>query len=59
VDQWNFGVQRLLPGDWVVTLDYVGTKGTHLSALRNLNQQLFTSNGTGTGIIPYLTFGPI
>ena len=59
VDQWNFGVQRLLPGDWVVTLDYVGTKGTHLSALRNLNQQLFTSNGTGTGIIPYPTFGPI
>lgn len=59
VDQWNFGLQRLLPGDWVVTLDYVGTKGTHLSALRNLNQQLFTSNGTGTGIIPYPAFGPI
>jgi len=59
VDQWNFGLQRLLPGDWVVTLDYVGTKGTHLSALRNLNQQLFTSSGTGTGIIPYPAFGPI
>jgi len=59
VDQWNFGVQRLLPGDWVVTLDYVGTKGTHLSALRNLNQQLFTSDGSGTGIIPYPLLGPI
>ncbi|MCI0620639.1 MAG: TonB-dependent receptor [Acidobacteria bacterium] len=59
VDQWNFGLQRLLPGDWVVTMDYVGTKGTHLTTLRNLNQQLFTSSGTGTGIIPYPAFGPL
>jgi len=59
VDQWNFGLQRLLPGDWVVTLDYVGTKGSHLSTLRNLNQQLFTSSGTGTGIIPHPALGPI
>src|SRR5207237_10061031 len=40
IDQWNLGVQRLLPGDFVVTADYVGTKGTHLSVLRNLHQQL-------------------
>ncbi|HKC85163.1 MAG TPA: TonB-dependent receptor, partial [Blastocatellia bacterium] len=36
-DQWNFGVQRLLPSQMVLTLDYVGTKGTHLSVLRNPN----------------------
>ncbi len=36
-DQWNFGVQRLLPAQMVLTLDYVGTKGTHLSVLRNPN----------------------
>ncbi len=36
-DQWNFGVQRLLPGQMVLTLDYVGTKGTHLSIIRNPN----------------------
>ncbi|MEW5975667.1 MAG: TonB-dependent receptor [Acidobacteriota bacterium] len=59
VDQWNFGLQHLFPGDWVVTLDYVGTKGSHLSTLRNLNQQFFTTGGTGTGIIPYPAFGPI
>ena len=59
VDQWNIGVQRLLPGDMVVTLDYVGTKGTHLSVLRNLNQQLFNAAGVGTGVIPYPSFGPI
>jgi hypothetical protein len=46
VDQWNFGIQHLLPGDMVVTLDYVGTKGTHLSTLSNLNQPLFNANGT-------------
>lgn len=59
VDQWNVGFQRLLPGDIMVTMDYVGTKGTHLSVLRNLNQQFFNPNGTGTGILPYPSLGPI
>ncbi|HEV2861387.1 MAG TPA: TonB-dependent receptor, partial [Pyrinomonadaceae bacterium] len=59
IDQWNLGVQRLLPGDLVVTADYVGTKGTHLSVLRNLNQQLFNAAGVGTGVIPYPSLGPI
>ncbi|MGH9839458.1 MAG: TonB-dependent receptor domain-containing protein [Blastocatellia bacterium] len=36
-DQWNFGVQRLLPLEMVLTLDYIGTKGTHLSIIRNPN----------------------
>jgi len=52
----------------VVTLDYVGTKGTHLSTLRNLNQPLFNANGTvknalvGSSfvpIVPYPDLGPI
>ena len=68
VDQWNFGIQHLLPGDMVVTLDYVGTKGTHLSTLSNLNQPLFNANGTimnavinGTlqPVLPYPLLGPI
>lgn len=59
IDQWNLGVQRLLPGNLVVTADYVGTKGTHLSVLRNLNQQLFNAAGVGTGVIPYPSLGPI
>ena len=59
IDQWNFGIQRLLPGNMVLTLDYVGTKGTHLSTLRNLNQQTFNANNIGTGVIPYPTLGPI
>ncbi len=36
-DQWNFGVQRMLTSQTVLTLDYVGTKGSHLSLLRNPN----------------------
>jgi Carboxypeptidase regulatory-like domain/TonB dependent receptor-like, beta-barrel/TonB-dependent Receptor Plug Domain len=68
VDQWNLGVQRLLPGDMVATLDYVGTKGTHLSTLFSLNQPLLNANGTVTNAIingtlqpvfPYPSLGPI
>lgn len=66
VDQWNIGVQRLLPGNMVATLDYIGTKGTHLSTLRSLNQPLLNANGTvmtipgtTTGILPYPLLGPI
>jgi hypothetical protein len=68
VDQWNLGIQRELGASVVVTLDYVGTKGTHLSTLRNLNQPFFNSNGTvknalvGTSftpIVPYPDLGPI
>ncbi len=59
VDQWNLGFQQLLSNTLVFTVDYVGTKGTHLSVLRNLNQQFFNPDGTGTGIIPYPQFGPI
>jgi hypothetical protein len=61
VDQWNFGVQRQLPGNMVATFDYVGTKGTHLSTLRNLNQPPFNANGTPgpTSSLPYPALGPI
>jgi hypothetical protein len=48
VDQWNFGFQRLFPGNTVLTVDYIGTKGTHLSILRNLNQAPFNPDGTST-----------
>jgi len=59
LDQWNLGIQHLLPGNVVLTTDYVGTKGTYLAALSNLNQQGFTAAGVPTGVIPYLALGPI
>ena len=36
--QWSLGVQRELPHDFLTTLAYVGSKGTHLTVERQLNQ---------------------
>lgn len=36
--QWSFGIQRELRGDLVATVSYVGSKGTHLTLERNINQ---------------------
>ncbi|HKE03804.1 MAG TPA: TonB-dependent receptor [Blastocatellia bacterium] len=55
-DQWNFGVQRLLPSQMVLTLDYVGTKGTHLSILRNPN---FIPGQTGTAARVFQNLGDV
>jgi hypothetical protein len=59
VDQWNLGIQHMLPGNVVLTTDYVGTKGTYLAALLNLNQQFFTAQGAPTGVIPFPALGPV
>jgi hypothetical protein len=52
--QWSGGLQRELTSTLVVSADYVGTKGSHLWTLRNLNQPI-----PGTGVLPYPTFGTI
>jgi Carboxypeptidase regulatory-like domain len=36
--QWSFSIQRELPRSFVTTIAYVGSKGTHLSVERQLNQ---------------------
>jgi hypothetical protein len=36
--QWNFGIQHQLANNVVADVSYVGTKGTHLSDTRNINQ---------------------
>jgi hypothetical protein len=36
--QWSFGLQREIGRNLVTTLSYIGTKGTHLTLERNLNQ---------------------
>jgi len=38
VQQWNLDVQRQLPWNLVATMAYVGSKGTHLTDARDLNQ---------------------
>jgi len=38
VQQWSMSIQREFPGRMVGTFGYVGSKGTHLTLERNLNQ---------------------
>jgi len=38
--QWSFSVQRQLPESSLLSVAYVGSKGTHLTLQRNLNQLL-------------------
>jgi hypothetical protein len=40
VQQYNFGIQHHLTRGVVADVSYVGTKGTHLSDTRNINQPL-------------------
>jgi hypothetical protein len=39
VQQWHLDVQKELPSHFVATISYVGSKGTHLTLQRNLNQR--------------------
>lgn len=36
--QWSFGIQRQLPDSYLIDVAYVGSKGTHLTVERQLNQ---------------------
>jgi hypothetical protein len=50
--QWNLGVQREVPGGFVVDVAYVGKKGTKIDASRDINQPI-------SGVKPYPLFSPI
>jgi hypothetical protein len=41
--QWTFGVQRLLPGDFLLDANYVGNKGLRLGLDRSINQNPYQS----------------
>ena len=45
VQQWNLGVQHELPTHIVLSVAYVGSKGTHLTLVTNSNQLCAISGG--------------
>lgn len=58
--QWSAGIQKLLASALVVSADYVGTRGTNVATLRDLNQRLPGPDGrTLTTAVPFPGFGPI
>jgi hypothetical protein len=50
--EWSIGFQRELPAHTVLTMDYVGTKSSHLDIIHDLNQYV-----PGTKTFPYPNFG--
>ena len=53
MQDWNLDLQYEVQPNWMIDLAYVGTKGTHLPATRNMNQQDPFTQG-----YPYPQFGP-
>ena len=43
MQQWNIGFQKELPANFVVGFSYVGSKGTHLTNQRDINQLHLTN----------------
>jgi len=59
VQQWNFDIQRQLPGNLLVDVAYAGSKGTHLPMHdQNLNQMPDQFLPTGAQCLPATTNPP-
>ena len=56
-DQWNLNLEYQLPGQIVISPAYVGTKGTHLQVLRDLNQIPTPQPTYNPSLQPYPQFG--
>ncbi|HTM89258.1 MAG TPA: TonB-dependent receptor, partial [Terriglobales bacterium] len=56
-DQWNVDLEYELPGQIVISPAYVGTKGTHLQVLRDLNQIPVPQPTFDQALAPYPQFG--
>ena len=54
MQQWNVDLQYELMANWMVDAAYVGSKGTHLADVRDLNE-----TNPATGVAPYPQFPSI
>jgi hypothetical protein len=58
IQQMSAGVQRELPGNVVLSADFIYTRGSNLATLVNLNQPLPNAAGNNAlGPLPYPNFG--
>jgi hypothetical protein len=59
LQQASAGLQRELPGEVILTADFVYTRGSNLATLINLNQPLPSAPGANDarGALPYPNFG--
>ncbi len=58
VQQWNLNVQRELARDYMLTVAYVGTKGTRLPIRNELNPASFRAGATAGNINARRIYGP-
>jgi len=56
-DQWNLNLEYQLPGQIMISPAYVGTKGTHLQVLRDLNQIAVPQPTYNPALAPYPQYG--
>ncbi len=54
MQQWNVDLQYEIKPNWMVDLAYVGSKGTHLADVRDLNEV-----NPATGLAPYPQFSSV
>jgi len=59
MQQWNLDLQYEVQPNWMIDLAYVGTKGTHLPAPRDLNQPYLDQPDPLTIARPYPQFSSI
>jgi hypothetical protein len=60
-EQWHASIEQQIPFSTVLKFTYVGTKGTHLDNLRDINSNQWGANGATTVTVarPFPTFGQI
>jgi outer membrane receptor protein involved in Fe transport len=58
IQQWNLNIQRELAQDHVLTVAYVGTKGTRLPLRNELNPAIFRAGATAGNINARRIYGP-
>ena len=60
-EQWHASIEQQIPFSTVLKFAYIGTKGTHLTNIRDINSNQWGANGATTVTVarPYPTFGQI